>query len=204
MKIALFGATGGTGSHVLRQALDQGHTVHALVRNPANFAQSHQNLVVFPGDVLQQKPVSDCMAGTEAVICVLGTRQGDDPVEAEGTRVILQAMQTLGAQRLVVVTSIGVGDSKNQVPTFFKLLMKTALRKVMAAKEEQERLVKDSGLDWIIVRPAGLTDGPATGNYTFGVDKSLMAGQVSRTDVADFVLKQLTDDTFLHQTPAIT
>ncbi len=204
MKIALFGATGGTGSHVLTQALDQGHTVHALARTPEKLTQTKDRLIVFPGDVRQQEPVSACVAGTDAVICVLGTRQGDDPVEVEGTRTILQAMNTHGVRRIVVVTSIGVGDSKNQVPTFFKLLMKTALRKVMAAKEEQEQLVKESGLDWVIVRPGGLTDDSATGSYTFGVEKSIMAGQVARANVADFVLRQLTDDTFLHHTPAIT
>ncbi len=204
MKIALFGATGGTGFQVLQQALTQGHTIHALVRNPATFAQTHPNLVVFPGDVRQQQPVTECVAGAEAVICTLGTRQGEEPVEVAGTRTILQAMQSHHVRRLIVVTSIGVGDSKDQVPTFFKLLMKTALRKVMAAKEEQERLVTQSGLDWVIVRPGGLTNGSLTGRYTFGVEKSIMAGQVARADVADFVLKQLADDTFLHQTPAVT
>lgn len=204
MKIALFGATGGTGSQILQQALHQGHTIHALVRNPANFAQTHPNLMVFPGDVRQQKPVNDCVAGAEAVICALGTRQGEEPVEVAGTRTILQAMQAHGLKRIIVVTSIGVGDSKDQVPAFFKLLMKTALRKVMAAKEEQEQLVKQSGLDWVIVRPGGLTNGPPTGRYTYGLEKTITAGQVARADVADFVLSQLSDDTFLRQTPAIT
>ncbi|MCA9977604.1 MAG: SDR family oxidoreductase, partial [Anaerolineales bacterium] len=138
------------------------------------------------------------------VICTLGTRQGDEPVEAQSARLIVQAMQQHGVLRLIVVTSLGVGDSRDQVPGFFKVLMKTALRKVMAAKEEQERVVKESGLDWVIVRPGGLTDGPLNGRYTFGLDKSIMAGQVTRADVADFVLRQLTDDTFLHKTPAIT
>lgn len=204
MKIALFGATRGVGFQVLQQALDQGHTVHALVRNPAKMSVTHQNLVVFPGDVRQPEPVSACVAGCDAVVCALGTAQGDEPVEAVGTRTILQAMQAHGVRRIAVVTSLGVGDSKDQVPMFFKMLMKTALRKAMAAKEEQERLVRESGLDWTIVRPGGLTNGPATGTYAFGMDKSLVAGQVARADVAEFVLRQLTDDTYLRQAPAIT
>lgn len=204
MKIALFGATGGTGAQVLQQALASGHVVHALVRNPAKVSQTHENLILFPGDVRQQEPVNACVAGCDAVVCSLGTPQGEEPVEAEGTRVILQAMHDHGVRRLVVVTSIGVGDSKDQVPFFFKMLMKTALRKVMAVKEEQERLVRESSLDWIIVRPGGLTNGPATGNYNSGLDKSIVAGQVSRADVAEFVLRQLTDDTYLRQAPAIT
>lgn len=204
MKIALIGATRGIGLQVLQQALAQGHTVHALVRNPAKISQTHENLTLFTGDARRPADVEACVAGCDAVICALGTSQGEEPVEVEGTRAILQAMRSQGVRRLIVVTSIGVGDSKDQVPMFFKVLMKTALRKVMAAKEEQERLVKESGLDWVIVRPGGLIDGPPTGQYRHGLDKSIIAGQVRRSDVAAFVLQQLTDDTYLRQTPAIT
>jgi uncharacterized protein YbjT (DUF2867 family) len=84
------------------------------------------------------------------------------------------------------------------------MLMRTVLRKAMEDKERQEALVKASGLDWIIVRPGGLTDGPATGHYQAGLDPKISAGQVSRADVAAFVLQQLTDDTYLRQAPAIT
>lgn len=204
MKIALFGATGGTGREVLQQALAAGYDVKVLARTPANLNKNDDNLSVIAGNVLKPEPVQECVAGTDAVICVLGTRQGDEPVEAAGTAQIIEAMQTEGVRRLVVVTSLGVGDSKKQVPMFFRALMKTVLRKVMAAKEEQEKLIQESGLDWIIVRPGGLTDGPKTGSYTAGLDKSITGGQVARADVADFVLKQLHEDTFLRQTPAIT
>jgi putative NADH-flavin reductase len=204
MKIALFGATGGVGRRALDQALAQGHNVRALVRTPAKLTTDHENLTVIAGDVLDREAVDACVAGSDAVLCSLGTTGGDDPVEATGTAVIIASMKAHDVSRLVVITSLGVGDSKDQVPFFFKMLMKTALRQVMAAKEEQEKLVKASGLDWIIVRPAGLSDDPAAGQYTAGLDKSVQAGQVSRADVADFALKQLTDDTYLHETPFIT
>ena len=90
------------------------------------------------------------------------------------------------------------------MPFAFKMLMNTVLKKAMDDKERQEALVKASGFDWIIVRPGGLTNGPATGSYKAGVDVKLTAGQVSRADVAAFVLLQLDDDTYLHQAPAIT
>jgi uncharacterized protein YbjT (DUF2867 family) len=83
-------------------------------------------------------------------------------------------------------------------------LMTTVLRKPMEDKERQEALVKASDLDWTIVRPGGLTDSPATGNYKSGLDPEIGAGQVSRADVAAFVLKQLTDLTYLHKAPAIS
>lgn len=74
----------------------------------------------------------------------------------------------------------------------------------MAAKEAQEQLIRESGLDWTIVRPGGLTDGPATGAYRSGTDRSIRATRVSRADVADFVLQQLTDLRYLHQAPAVS
>jgi uncharacterized protein YbjT (DUF2867 family) len=204
MNIALFGATGGTGRQVLAQALEQGHRVKALVRTPAALAGSREGLTIVAGDVLDPTPVAACIQGADAVICVLGTRTGADPIEAAGTAVILAAMQQQGVRRLIAVTSMGVGDSADQVPLFFKVLMKITLKKIMAAKEEQERQIRSSGLDWTIVRPGGLTDGPRTGHYDFGLDKSIVARRLSRADVADFVLRQLTEDRFLRQTPAVT
>lgn len=205
MKIALFGGSRGVGRQALEQALAQGHDVKALMRNPAEFDFSHPHLTVVPGDVLRPADVAECIAQADAVICSLGgTANNPGDVVSSGTRQIIDAMQAAGARRLVVVSSIGVGDSKDQVPFAFKMLMKTVLKAAMEEKEKQETLVKASNLDWVIVRPGGLTDGPRTGNYAFGVGKSIKAGQVSRADVAEFVLKQLTDDTFLRQTPSIS
>ncbi|MCB0245633.1 MAG: SDR family oxidoreductase, partial [Anaerolineae bacterium] len=122
-----------------------------------------------------------------------------------GTEVIVDSMTAAGKpMRLIVVSSLGVGESRDQVPFAFKMLMNTVLKKAIDDKERQEALVKASGFDWIIVRPGGLTNGPATGSYKAGVDVKLTAGQVSRADVAAFVLLQLDDDTYLHQAPAIT
>jgi putative NADH-flavin reductase len=205
MKIAVFGGSRGVGRQAIEQALAQGHVIQALMRNPDKFDLTHPNLTVLPGNVLQAADVAACVAGVEAVVCSLGST-GDNPnnIVTLGTQQIISAMKAAGVRRLVVVTSIGVGDSKDQVPLAFKALMKTILRAAMEDKEGQETAVKASDLDWIIVRPGGLTDGPRTGQYSFGTQKTLKAGQVSRADVAEFVLKQLTDDTFLHQTPAIS
>lgn len=204
MKLALFGATGGTGHQVLLQALEQGHAVTALARDPNRLARQQAALTIVAGDVLDPEAVARCVSGTEAVICVLGTRRGAEPIEARGTEVILGAMQGAGVKRLIAVTSLGVGDSRDQVPLYFKLMMKTFLSKVMAAKEEQERLIRASGLDWTIVRPGGLTDGPKRGDYRSGVERTIRAGRIARADVADFVLRQLSDPRFVHQTPAVS
>lgn len=203
MQIALFGATGGTGRQVLEQALAAGHTMTALVRDPAKI-EVRSGVTLIPGDVLDQEATSRCVQGSDAVICVLGSGVGVEPVEAQGTQRILDAMQTNGVRRLVAVTSLGVGDSRAQVSAEFQQAMDTVLQPIIAAKTEQERLIRASGLDWTIVRPGGLGDGPRTGDYRSGTDPTLMAGLVSRADVAEFVLRQLSDDSYLQQCPAVT
>ena len=205
MIIAVFGATGGTGKQVVQQALEQGHTVRALVRAPRKLALNHENLHVVEGNVLEQESVETTLAGAGAVVCSLGHSDNNPPdVVSAGTANIIAGMQALAIKRLVVVTSLGVGDSIDQVPFFFKTLMKTVLRQAMADKEVQEQLVRESGLDWIIVRPGGLTDEPFTGQYHAGTDKSIGAGSVSRANVAHFVLRQVQEDQYLRQTPAIS
>lgn len=205
MKVAVFGATGGTGHSVVGQALAKGNSVQALVRTPAKLTVTHPDLIVIEGNVLDADKVEASLKGVDAVVVSLGnTDNNPEMIVSKGTRVIIDEMQKQGIRRLVVVSSLGVGDSIKQVPFFFRALMKTVLKSAMQDKEVQEEMVRESGLDWIIVRPGGLTDGPGTGSYTAGLDGSIGAGQVSRADVADFIVKQLVDNTYLHQTPAIT
>jgi putative NADH-flavin reductase len=203
MHIALFGATGGTGRQIVQQALATGHHITALVRDPAKLAPTPAGLSLIQGDVQESARVEQTLQGADVVVITLGnTANNPDKIVSLGTRHILDAMQTHGPQRLLVITSLGVGDSKDQVPFVFRMLMRTLLAKAMADKEEQEQLVRASSLDWTIIRPGGLTDGPATGDYRVG--PKLTAAQVSRADVAAFVLTQLTDRQYLHQAIAIT
>ncbi len=204
MKLAVFGATGGTGQEIVSQALAAGHEVTVLVRDLAKMALSHDKLYMVIGDVLNPDKVEETLAGAEAVCCSLGhTANNPDTAVSDGTRNIIEAMTKQKIPRLVVVSALGVGNSREQVARSFRMIMKTVLRKAYEDKERQEQLVRESDLDWIIVRPGGLTNGPATGEYQFGLDPTIGGGQVSRADVAAFVLQQLTDDTFLYQTPAI-
>lgn len=205
MNIAVFGGSRGVGRLVIEQALAQGTTIQALVRTPENFDMVDDGLTVVPGDVLNFEDVVACVEGTDAVVCSLGpTSNNPDNIVSEGTQQIIAAMKSASIKRLVVVSSMGIGDSKDQISRAFKIIAKTVLKKAMQDKEMQEKLVRDSDLDWIIVRPAGLVDKPATGKFKAGLDKSIKAEQVSRADVAGFVLQQLTDNTYMHQTPAIS
>lgn len=126
---------------------------------------------------------------------------------SDGTRNILQAMQKLGVKRLVCESSLGIGDSKGQLgPLYNYLVIPILLRNIFADKEVQEKLIQESPLDWAIVRPARLTNGAHTGKYRsgFAADDNSIQGKISRADVADFMLKQLSGDDYLKRAPGIS
>jgi nucleoside-diphosphate-sugar epimerase len=128
-------------------------------------------------------------------------------VRAAGTRNIIQAMQNRGVRRLVCLSTLGVGDSWDNLNWFWKRLMfGLLLRRAFADHVAQERYVTESGLDWIIVRPGAYTDGDRTGAYRHGFSATATGPKlkISRADVADFMLKQLTDDRYLHATPGLS
>ena len=205
MRVAVFGATGGTGKEIVVQALEMGYTVSALVRDPNRLPPEAKGIATVVGDVLDPCKVNQTLRGTDAVIVSLGNRS-DSPENtvSSGTKHIIDAMGDHGVKRLVVITSLGVGDSKDQVPFAFKLVMKTVMRKIMADKELQEEYVQGSGLDWVILRPGELRDGPKTGDFTFGTSREITAKAISRADLASFALKQLVDDHFLRKAVAVT
>ncbi|RDC64321.1 NAD(P)-dependent oxidoreductase [Adhaeribacter pallidiroseus] len=210
MKIVIFGATGGTGRHLVEQALADGHSVTAFVRDPAKLPLNHKNLKIVPGDVLHYSTVEPAVVGQEAVLSALGSGTQKDTLRSTGTRHIIQAMEKLGVKRLVCETSLGYGDSRqvlDRTPFYFKyLIVPLLLRHGFADHELQESYIKQSTLDWIIARPGNLTDGQRTGVYRHGfpANDQKITVKISRADVADFMLKQLTDNTYLRQTPGLS
>lgn len=205
MKVLVFGATGGTGREIVAQALEQGHILTAFARNPAIIVTKHENLKVVQGDVLDYPSVEAAVKGQEAVFSALGTRSlRKTTVLSEGTKNIVQAMDQHGIKRFVCESSLGVGDSKGQLGRFFNLLIvPLLLRNIYRDKEVQEQCIKQSNLDWIIVRPAALTNGPRTGVYRSGFLPAGRFAKISRADVADFMLKQLTDNSYLRLAPGL-
>lgn len=211
MKLIVFGATGGTGQHLVKQALDQGHAVTAFVRNPAKFGVSHPGLRIVQGDVMDAASVEQAVSGHDAVLAALGaTARDTSKVRSEGTRNIISAMEKKGVRRLVCQTSLGYGDSLqvlDRTPFYFKhIIVPFFLRRAFADHQLQEDLIQRSRLDWIIVRPGNLTDGERTGRYRHGfraTDKTITVN-ISRADVADFMLGQLSDNTYLRKTTGLS
>jgi putative NADH-flavin reductase len=219
MRLAIFGPTGGTGRRLVERAIAEGHDVTAFARNPSKVTARHERLRIVAGDAFDPTSVLEAVAGNEAVICVLGSRTPSNPlhprrpgdpngVTSAGSQNIVAAMKEHGLRRLVCQTAWGVGESRQNPGIagafFMNVLVPPLLRDEYADKEAQEKLVAESDLDWIIVRPMILTNGPWTNDYRADVDlKPGRRPYISRADVADFLLKQLTDDTFIRKTPAI-
>ncbi len=208
MNILIIGATGGTGRELTGQALDQGHHVTAFVRNPEKIRLKHERLVVVKGDVLNYETVELAVKGKDAVLCALGHKRWFIPskILSQGVENIIRAMEKHGVRKLVCETSLGVGDSVGRLGLYYSLfVIPIIVFFYFRDKGRQERLIRKSDLDWIIVRPGQLTNGKKRGTYRHGekIGSFITTVRISRADVADFMLKQLTDDTYLHKSPGV-
>lgn len=209
MKIAVIGASSGTGKQVVLQALEQGHIVKAFARNPAKLNVEHPNLILVKGDVRHLSDIEQGIKDSEAVICTLGAPASDkSKIRTEGTKNIIQAMQSQQQKRLICLSSLGYGDSRPMLPFMLKyIIMPFILKHVMADHENQEAAIKESNLDWTIIRPGNLTDGLPTGAYKYGfsyTDKNIKIKKITRADVANFMLKQIQDNTYLQKSVGIS
>ena len=208
MKIIIFGSTGGTGRELVGQALDSGHEVTAFARQPAKLgAIPHANFTQIQGDILDQDAVFSGIQGHDAVLCAIGAGASRTTLREDGTRNIVQGMEKAGVRRLICQSTMGIGESRANLGFLTKyVIVPVFLRHAFADHERQEAIIKGSSLDWVIVHPPHLNDGPRTGQYRHGfpANDTSIQGKISRADVADFMLKQLTDDTYLQQTPGVS
>jgi len=207
MKLTIFGSTGTLGTHVVQQALANGHQVTAFARNPSALKIEHPNLSLFPGDVFDEESVETAIKGADAVLVSLGSKKLTGTVRSVGTQNIVQAMEKHHVKRLICQTTLGIGESEKNLNFFWKYIMfGLILRFVFNDHKAQEKIVKRSTLDWTIIHPASFTDGPATGNYKqgFSGDEKNITLKISRADVAGFMLNQISDDTYLHQSPGLS
>jgi putative NADH-flavin reductase len=207
MNIIIFGATGPTGQQLLRQALEDGHSVTAFARNVAAITTQHERLRVVQGDALDAAAVDKAMSGHDTVISLLGTPFTFKPVKlfSEGTRNIIQAMHKRGMRRLLCISSGGTNPSADsQHGFFFNTFVKPTIRRsVYLDMRRMEQLVKRSGLDWTIVRPLQLYDGPLSKKY-HTEPGYIPSGKTSRADLVDFLLKQMRSTQYRQQAVAMT
>src|SRR3990172_6363281 len=208
MNILIVGATRGIGRQLLEQALISGLTVTALVRNPQRLAIEHERLRVVKGDILDSDSVARAMVGQGAVCCTIGVKAPWPRVTvfSEGTRNVLQAMKKAAVKRLICVTGIGAGDSRGHGGFFYDAVFYPLInRTIYADKDRQESLIKASDVDWTIVRPGFLTNGPLTKSYRALTNLTgVTAGWISRAGVAHFILTELRSNQYLKQAPLLT
>ncbi|WP_067855593.1 NAD(P)-dependent oxidoreductase [Nocardia shimofusensis] len=194
MRITVLGATGSVGRHVVDQAVAEGHEITALVRD-AGKLPARPGVTVVEGDATVPADVARAVDGADAVVVALGAGRAAGVREA-GTRTAIEAMRQGGVRRLVCLSTLGAGETRDNLNFVWKyMLFGLLLRKAYADHQRQEDVVRASGLDWTLVRPSAYTDGPRTGayRYGFGADATGLTLKVSRADVADAILRAVTD-----------
>ena len=208
MKIVVFGASGGTGLQVVKQALQAGHMVTAFVRTPSKMEIKHANLAVFQGDSMDAAAVDGAVAGQDAVISALGsTRPPVAGMMETSAKNIVAAMKKHGVRRIISTTGAGVRQPEDQpkfMDHFIGFLLNLLAKDVVLDSAANVKLIQSSDLDWTIVRFPRLMDGAHTRKYRVGyVDKD-SSTQFSRADGADFILKELTEKKWLRKLPLVS
>ena len=191
MKLLILGGTGGTGQQIVAQALEAGHDVTVLARDRAKLGPERPRLRVIVGDLQNGAALADAMRGQDTVISAIGrghSFKSEQLIERTVPR-ILAAMNAAGVRRLLFTSALGVGPSIADSPLMARLVFRTLLRGIYADKFVGDQLIRSSGLDWTIVQPSQMTDGPLTRMYRSG-ERLTMSGvpRISRADVAHFLL----------------
>ncbi len=215
MNILVFGATGGSGRAVVARALDAGHEVTAFVRDPSRM-EAAPRLTVVAGDATCADDVARALPGHDAIVISLGDRPkpfdwlpgrrraASSRVCEIGTRNILAAMPSDAPPRIVVVSAFGVGDTRETAPWYLRLYLRLFMEDLMADKERQETLLKKADPDFLIVQPVALTDAGASGRWTASTEGAIGRQQVSRGDLAAFIVDELTEGRHRRETVAFS
>ena len=200
--LIVFGATGGTGRELVRQALEHNYNVTAFARHPERLDLKSDKLSIYQGDVLNKDDVEKAVTNQDVVLCCIGAPGRDKSfTRTKGTANIIEAMQNQNVARLICMSSLGFGDSEDVLPWHMKyIIVPLFIKNAFKDHAEQEKVIEKSNLAWTIARPATLTDENRTGNYKVGFGlKEKITLKISRADVADFMLNQISDDQYLHK-----
>ena len=208
LKLVIFGATGLIGRPLLEQALAAGHDVTVLVRTPSAITTTHERLHVVAGEVTKAEDVARALEGAEAAITTIGPRAKQPPgtLISDATRNIIAGMKQHGGKRLVFTSGLIMADG--QGIAWFRRIGIAIFRALNGAlyrdKLIAEPLVKDSGLDWVTVRPPAIDGGKARGTYRIGEHLGIRLDTMSANDVAKALLDQVVDATYVHKAVEIS
>ena len=203
MKVLVVGASGGTGWQVVQNLLQQDHEVTAFARSAATLPDLSPRLHRFEGDAMRPQDLDHAMPGHDAVVVTLGIHESalrvrlfgpartPLDVRSAGTSQVIAAMKRHGLRRLVVQTRYGVGPTREQLPLMARIFFAVLLKPQIADTELQERLVRDSGLDWVIVQPVNLTDAQTPGTALASTTGEMRGQKVSRQQVAAYIVEAI-------------
>ncbi|MEJ5868459.1 NAD(P)-binding oxidoreductase [Pseudokineococcus sp. 5B2Z-1] len=201
--VAVVGATGGTGREVVERLAADGHLVTAFARTAHRLAREVDGVVTMDGDATDPEAVGAAVAGQDAVVVTLGIAENPlrvrltgpartpADVRSRGTRTVVEAARRHGARRLVVLSSFGVGETRRLLRPLDRLVLSALLRPQIADTEAQERVVRESGLEWVLVRPVHLDDGPAS-EPLVATGGDVRGWRVSRASVAGVLAEAAT------------
>jgi len=208
MKLAIFGGTGRTGLQLVSQALEQGHQVTVLARNPEKLTIKNVGLSVIQGNVKDQAAVEKTIAGADAVLSVMGPTSNKPLMEvSQGITNIIATMKKQGCKRLIVTSGAGVSDPKDEpklINHVISMALKLTAKNVLLDMQKVVDIVRDSNLEWTVVRLPMLTDDPKPAKILVGYVGKGMGSRIARRDVAEFILKQVENRTYLRTSPAIS
>ena len=200
LHILVIGANGGIGKQVVELALEAGHNVTAMLRNPAKLVMTHNNLQIIKGDVMRQETFEDHIEGKDAIISALGTNTLTKPtiLYSEGNKNLLKAMKKKGVRRAFFISASALEISP-VLPSYVRFVEKYIVQKILKHMYDDlrlmERLIKESDTNWTIMRPPRLTDKPATAEYRFA---SNWCGKIClrmpRADLAHFMINNIANE----------
>jgi putative NADH-flavin reductase len=207
MKVAVIGASRGVGRHIAERALARGYDVTAAMRNPAALELRHERLRTVTCDALDSASVSAAISGQDVVLCAIGDNsRGPTTLYSSAAANVLAGMRQHSVRRLVFLSNFGVLDetASDFIGSLLLLLARRVIRHTLADHRRALDAIRSSGVEWIAVRPMALSNSPRTGRYR--VDRTGLprnGRSIGRADIADFMLSQAHDDSYLRQVPAV-
>lgn len=211
MNITIFGGTGTAGLLTIKKALDSGHQVRAFARNPSKISLQHNSLKVIEGELNETDKINQVVKGADAVISLLGPMNLDKtrPI-TKGVKTIIQSMNENNVKRLVIAVSSSFRDPKDKFHFWIDfgvwVLKAIARNSILKEIEELGKVTVESNLDWTMIRLPKLSNQKPKGKFNVGYsgDGKVKNFWLSRADLADFLIKQLDDKTYLHQAPIVS
>lgn len=207
--IALFGGSGQTGQQFLDQALNAGYSIRALARTPEKITQQSNKLTIVKGDILNFHHVAETVENADIVVSLFGQVKGSPKdLQTNGTRNIIAAMRQHDVKRIISLSGGGLPypeeDQPKLVDKMIRTIMKIVVPNVLNDAIAHHKVLENSGKEWVIVRAPRLTNQPAKGYYRVGWVGVNASTKIGRADLADFILKQVEDESFNYQMPFVS